>query len=124
MSQKVRRGNDIHITWTLTDGEGNPYIVEGRDVCVSMIAVNVYPPVRVPVSDLTIKDNVISFMYYGKDQRETGMYCLELVENVEQESMTTFDVEDAFTLVHHSWQVPVSGPRPQGISAISIEIQS
>ena len=94
---KKRIGNDIPIVWTLTDTEGNPYDLTGKEfsVCMKLEGMCVYIPMV-----YTFTENVISFTFYGKDQPGTGIYDLILREG---DSEVTYDVQGAVELVPHSW---------------------
>ena len=37
MSQKIRQGNDIGITWSLYDGNNDPYDLRGKDITIELI---------------------------------------------------------------------------------------
>lgn len=97
--KKIRIGNDIYITWTLTDSSGNPYDLTGREFEVWMVTWGI----RIRVTDFTYNENVISWTYLGKDQKATGEFALLLVENRGGVAMVTYDTKDAFELVAHSW---------------------
>lgn len=94
---KKRIGNDIPIVWTLTDTEGNPYDLTGKEfsVCMKLEGMCVYIPMV-----YTFTENVISFTFYGKDQPGTGIYDLILREG---DSEVTYDVQGVVELVPHSW---------------------
>lgn len=94
---KKRIGNDIPIVWKLTDGEGNPYDLTGKEfsVCMKLEGMCVYIPMV-----YTFTENVISFTFCGKDQPGTGIYDLILREG---DSEVTYDVQGVVELVPHSW---------------------
>lgn len=120
--KKFRIGNDVIIRWTLLDGDGNPYLLAGRDFDVYLI--NVPSGRRIRVDGATISgENVIGFVYYGKDQDCVGSYNLLYVENGGDEAMISFDVHDAFALMPHTWQT-ADGEDPTGISTGSVYLSS
>ena len=96
---KVRIGNDISVTWTILDGDGNPYDLTGRDIEVHLRSFYIDIPM-----EFTTADNVISFTFYGKDQKAPEKYNLLLVENRGGIPMVVYDIENAFELVKHSWE--------------------
>ena len=89
----IRIGNDISVMWTITRF-GEPEIFEGKDVSVKLID----KLGNDQVFEYTITDNVISGIFYGKDQVTNGTYRLLLVENAGEEYMVTLDYIDCFCL--------------------------
>ena len=120
MNQKIRRGNDIEITWSLYDSENDPYIVDGRNFVVELC--NEYG--KVQPSNVTSNGNEIHFYYRGKDQRYLGSYSLKYIENGGQVDMVTFDTKDAFFIVAHSWQAVDAGETPETIQLEVVTISS
>lgn len=96
---KIRIGNDIHVTWTILDSEGNPYDLSGRDIEVHLRSFYIDIPMQ-----FVATDNVITFTFYGKDQKAPEKYNLLLIENRGGIPMVTYDIENAFELVQHSWE--------------------
>lgn len=71
--------------------------LEGRDISVIL-----RDPRRTPfrISDFSISgenENVISFVYQGRDQRYPGLYTVEIYENYMQDDMSSLDM-DGFVL--------------------------
>ena len=101
--EKIRKGNDIEVQWAIYAGYGineAPYDLTGRNL--TLYLRNQFG--RQEVYEYTIDKHIIRFMYWGKDQKQTGTYSIELVENEGREGMHTVDECDAFTLVNHSCQ--------------------
>lgn len=101
--EKIRKGNDIEVQWAIYAGYGineAPYDLTGRNL--TLYLRNQFG--RHEVYEYTVDKHVIRFMYWGKDQKQTGTYSIELVENEGREGMHTVDECDAFTLVNHSCQ--------------------
>lgn len=101
--EKIRKGNDIEVQWAIYAGYGineAPYDLTGRNL--TLYLRNQFG--RHEVYEYTIDKHIIRFMYWGKDQKQTGTYSIELVENEGREGMHTVDECDAFTLVNHSCQ--------------------
>lgn len=108
--KKIRIGNDIHVNWTILDVDGQPYIVEGKDIRVFMdvqsssnMRTFVQSNPSIEVTEFTATDNVISFTYWGREQEVLGNYILRFTENAGEVGMVTFDLKDAFSIVAHSW---------------------
>lgn len=120
MSQKIRIGNDIRIRWSLMDAEQQPYILTNRDVSVEL---NVGTK-KVRIKELEVEENTIIFTYYGMSQRYTGNYILKFIENDGEKEMVTFDINDAFTLVDHSWQAIDEGEAPETIQLEFVTVTS
>lgn len=116
MNEKIRIGNDIDIRWTLKDGDEQPYILEGRDIAIEVV---INDKKRVRIKELEVEANVVHFVFYGKDQKYTGVCDLKFIENDGEKEMVTFDTQAAFTLVPHSWLAVDDGETPE---AIQIEI--
>lgn len=95
-----RIGNDIRFNWTIKDGDGEPYILEGKDIALAVKS----PLGPMPFGDMEIAGNVISFTLYGKDQKAHGLYTAVLVENPGKEGMKTVDITDIINLVGHTSQ--------------------
>lgn len=101
--EKIRKGNDIEVQWAIYAGYGineAPYDLTGRNL--TLYLRNQFG--RHEIYEYTIDKHIIRFMYWGKDQKQTGTYSIELVENEGREGMHTVDECDAFTLVNHSCQ--------------------
>lgn len=101
--EKIRKGNDVEVQWAIYAGYGineAPYDLTGRNL--TLYLRNQFG--RQEVYEYTIDKHIIRFMYWGKDQKQTGTYSIELVENEGREGMHTVDECDAFTLVNHSCQ--------------------
>lgn len=120
MSHKIRIGNDIDIRWTLLDADEQPYIIEGRDISIEL---NVGKK-RVRMTEVEVSGNVAHFIYRGKDQKHTGQYVLKFVENDGQNEMVTFDTDDAFELVEHSWLALDEGETPETIQLEVVTVSS
>ena len=116
---KIRIGNDIDITWTLKNSAGEPYILDGRDIRIELNVGNK----KVKIPEIQTYDNVVRFVYYGKDQKLIGNYIIKYIENDGLPDMVTFDEKDAFELVDHSWQAVDEG-EGEGIQTEYITIAS
>lgn len=99
--EKIRKGNDIEILWAIYVGQGineAPYNLAGRNL--SLYIKNRFG--RVKVEDFTVNGHILKFFFWGKDQKHTGDYSIELVENEGLKDMHTVDECNAFRLVNCS----------------------
>lgn len=117
---KIRIGNDIDITWSILDADEQPYIVEGRNIAVEL---NVGKK-RVRITEFDLHENQIHFVYYGKDQKYLGSYNLKFIENEGAVDMVTFDTEDAFRLMEHSWLAIDEGETPETVQVEVVTVSS
>jgi len=99
--KNVRKGNDIHFIWSILNGAGEPYNLEGKDISLYLEDLLGQHP---PVSRLTVTGNVLDFFFLGKDQEIYGKHNLILVENDGHEGMHTVDKVDAVNLMEHTIQ--------------------
>lgn len=118
---KIRIGNDIGIRWAIYAGEGvevSPYDLTGRNL--SLYLINMFGKKR--VESFSVEGHILSFTYRGKDQNQTGVYQLTLVENEGLNGMHTVDECDAFELVRCSC---LEGKESEGrIETVRMEFRS
>lgn len=105
---KIRIGKDIKISWKiLTNGEEVSLV--GRNLLLVLI-----DPLRQKhIVDFQLKENEISFVFRGVDQKHTGAYSLTLWENYEETGQTVVDYCEAFQLVATTCQ------ESEGVSSLS-----
>lgn len=119
--EKIRKGNDIEIRWAIYAGVGIdevPYDLTGKNL--SLFFRNQFG--RTEIYDFDTDRHIISFKFLGKDQKHTGTYSIELVENEGREGMHTVDECDAFTLVSHSCE---TGGESEGrVECIHLQFRS
>ena len=85
--------NDLGIEWEiLTDGE--PVSLEGQDITVYVVSGRIRK--QMPI---VVENNIISFVYAGKDQQHEGVFSLELWINEGEEPQQMVVVRDAFKLI-------------------------
>lgn len=120
MGRKIRQGNDVPVEWTLLDAGGNPYIVEGKNFAVDLVVGSR----KFRMSGVTATGNVINFTFFGKDQKSTGDVVLIYTENAGQEGMVTYDVNDSFSLVPHSWQAVDPDEEPETVTIETVQLAS
>lgn len=99
--EKIRKGNDIEIQWAIYVGKGFnevPYDLTGKNL--TLYLKDSFGLIE--VEDYSVQGNIISFVFWGKDQKRTCIYSITLVENEGMEGMHTVDECEAFSLVNHS----------------------
>lgn len=100
--KRIRIGNDIPIRWTILRS-GQPEDFSGKTLKVLMRSVKE----TVEVTDYEIDGNVISWTFFGKNQKSGGTYSFTLIENEGKPEMFTTDACDALLLVNCSCQQDV-----------------
>ena len=116
--KSIRIGNDIHVSWSIYMKDGLPYSLEEKDVRIFLAT----PYGRVNITDYTIHENVISWVFWGKSQKVIGNYSIILVVNKDNEGMVTTDVCDFVRLVSHSCEA--GGKDNDGVQTEVIELTS
>lgn len=101
---KIRIGNDIIVNWDITR-IGKPEDLESKKL--KLFLRTGFD--KMEISDYSVKDSVISFNFYGKDQVHTGIYVCILVENEGELGMTTIDSSPAFELVPYNGMTRKTG---------------
>ena len=95
--KKIRFGNDIPIEWSINRND-KPEDFTGKTLRLTMIGTSG----TTEVTDYTIEDNVLRWMFWGKDQHKPSTYHFCLVENGGEEGMFTIDTCDVLRLVGRS----------------------
>lgn len=96
--KKIRIGNDISVTWSIRMS-GEPYFLPGKRLRLFLTSPN---NVRMEMTEFSVSENILSFTFYGKDQKSPGIYTLTLIENLGENRMVTMDSCNAFQLVDWS----------------------
>ena len=112
-----RIGNDLSIVWSLLSG-GQPFNIEGRDVTIYLKSAFG----KTEIKDFNLSGNMVLWTFYGKDQKHTGIYSLELVINEGEKGMITTDKCKFVNLVACSCNV--GGESEPNIEIETIEIAS
>ena len=122
MARKKRQGNDIRLRWAIINKEtSEPYDLTGRDIQLWMTS----RLARFQVEDFDIRENVISWTFFGKDQSRTGIYNAVLIENCGVAGMHAVDIEAAVEIVEHTWQAePNNDGAATGIDVDGIDLES
>jgi hypothetical protein len=95
--KKVKIGNDIAVTWSLFK-DGEPYSLEGLDLTLYLL----HAFGRNKIVPDAVRDNNISWTFFGKDQVHTGKYSLEVVINEGQDGMASTDYVDFVQLTQNT----------------------
>jgi hypothetical protein len=95
--KNIRIGNDIKIVWSILY-EDAPFSLSGKDITIYLSCS--YE--KTEVKDFRVSGNELSWTFYGKDQKYTGKYSLELILNEGKEDMITVDARKFVNLVPHS----------------------
>lgn len=101
--RNIRKGNDTNIVWAIYSRRGEsrePYYLGGKNLSLFLIT----PFGKKLIEDFSVEENNLSFTFYGKDQRHSGVHGLLLVENDGMPGMHTLDKCKAFNLVDCSCQ--------------------
>ena len=114
-----RQGNDLKVAWSIFMQDGEPFRLEGKDV--SLYLKNMFG--RKELNDFVVTGNIIQWTFYGKDQKNTGKYSLELVINEGEKGMITTDKCDFVNLVSCSCKLR-GGEDAPNVETESIELTS
>lgn len=101
---KIRIGNELIVNWNITR-IGKPEDLESKKL--KLFLRTGFD--KMEISEYIVKDSVISFNFYGKDQVHTGIYVCVLVENGGELGMTTIDSSPAFELVPYNGMTRKTG---------------
>lgn len=113
----IRIGNDIIVSWSIF-AEGAPYSLEGKEVTLYLCSQ--FGKRR--AEGYAITGNQITWTFFGKEQKHSGKYSLELVVNEDAEGMVTTDACDFVNLVNCTCKV--GGADDRNIKTESIELTS
>lgn len=98
--KNIRIGNDIHVVWSIFNN-GEPVFLEDKDIAINLSCT--YS--KVNVKEFSVSENTITWTFYGKDQKHTGRYYLELMVNKGERGMITVDNRKFINLVPHCCDV-------------------
>ena len=114
-----RIGNDIKVDWYITRKDGQAFSLEGKNVRLYLKSMFG----RKELSDFVITGNIIQWTYYGKDQKSSGKYSLEMVVNEGEKGMITTDACDFVNLVSCTCQLE-GGKDEDGVETDTIVLES
>lgn len=115
--KSVRRGNDISVTWSLFQ-DGNPFFAEGQDIAIYLDSAFK----KEKITTFTVNGNVLSWIFWGKDQKTTGRYSLRLVLNENKPCMATVDQCDFVNIVTSSCSA--GGDNPEDVITEYVSLSS
>ena len=115
----TRQGNDIKISWSIFKKGGQIFSLEGKNI--SLYLKSVFG--RKELNDFVVTGNIIQWTFYGKDQKNSGKYSLELVINEGEKGMITTDKCDFVNLVSCSCKLQ-GGEDAPNVETESIELTS
>ena len=113
----IRIGNDIKIAWSIFN-EGVAFPLEGLNLHVYLK----HRFGRREIDGILISGNKIEWTFYGREQRRTGVYSLELVINEGEDGMITTDACQFVNLV--ACTCKISGADDKGVRTETIELTS
>ena len=99
-------------------GTSDPFILSGKDVSLYLRGVTG----KKKIEDFSVAGNTITWTFYGKDQKHTGVYSLILVVNEGVEGMVTTDACNFVNLV--SCSCKTGGSDDCGVYTEAIELTS
>lgn len=114
-----RKGNDIKVAWSITQKDGQPFRIEGLNVRLYLKSMFG----KKELNDFVVTGNIIQWTFYGKDQKSSGNYSLELVVNEDKKGMITTDACDFVNLVNCSCELQ-GGEDAPNVETESIELTS
>ena len=114
-----RKGNDIKVDWSITKKDGQAFSLEGLNVRLYLKSMFG----KKELNDFVITGNIIQWTFYGKDQKSSGKYSLEMVVNEGDKGMITTDACDFVNLVSCSCQLE-GGKDEDGVETQTIVLES
>jgi hypothetical protein len=117
MSKRVLRGNDISVSWRVKiwDEEGHPISLNSLSFGVQLIVGENTREVTSADNNLTIAGDLITFIFYGRQQTQTGPYILKLYNA--NDTTITYYACNAFVIVNREGEEVETQPT-------SIEVES
>lgn len=94
MIQRFRIGNNLSVIWLLYEDDGNIHNLEGKNIELYM-ACGGY---KYPVTDYTVTENAVAWVFPAALQTKTGYYKLVLIERDPVRGLYSYDVSEAFCL--------------------------
>lgn len=91
-------GNDISFRWDVREKGGSPFDLEGKEVALYRKGFSG----NVRIGEVSVKGNVVSWSWPGRDQKSPGTYSFLLVVNEGGDGMHSLDTGPAVTLVSSS----------------------
>lgn len=114
--ERIRLGNDIAISWAIYDLNGKAHSLVDKNINLYMSCSGL----KQAVTDYTIQENVISWVFLGTEQRKVGIYKLIIVETDANGGALAIDVADAFRIVAEEVTTASGGDVSQNVSIRSV----
>ena len=92
--KSIRIGNDINVALSLMRDDA-PFLLDKETITLFLHT----PFGKMELTDYSVEGNVISWVFFGKNQKAIGKYSLILVINKGKEGMITTDACDFVNLV-------------------------
>ena len=94
MIQRFRIGNNLAVNWLLYEDDGNIHNLEGKELELYMTCGGY----KYPVTNYTVTENALAWVFPASHQTKTGYYKLVLVERDQARGLYSYDVAHAFCL--------------------------
>ena len=94
MTKRFRIGNNLSVIWLLYEDDGNIHNLEGKEIELYMTCGGY----KYPVTDYTVTENAVAWVFPAAMQTKTGYYKLVLLERDAVRGLYSFDVAEAFCL--------------------------
>ncbi len=99
--KRIRIGKDFAVKWSIyskTETGRKPYALDSENSLLRIVT-----PLKVEEANgYIVEDNVLTWVFRGRQQKLLGVYALELVERNGANGMITIDTCKAFELVAHT----------------------
>jgi hypothetical protein len=116
--KNIRIGNDLIVKWSIFNGK-DPFLLKEEGVTIYLKT----PSGKELITDFSVSNNIITWIFYGKNQRNIGKYSLELIINKDKSGMITTDVCNFVNLVSCSCKLR-GGEDSPNVETESIELTS
>lgn len=94
MIQRFRIGNNLTVNWLLYEDDGNIHNLEGKELELYMTCGGF----KYPVTNYTVTENALAWVFPASHQTKTGYYKLVLIERDQVRGLYSYDVAHAFCL--------------------------
>ena len=116
--KSVRIGNDIHIQWSLLN-EGEQFFLEEKDVTIYQSCK--YETRK--ITDFSVSGSTVTWTFFGKEQKYTGTYSVQLVINEGKENMVTTDVRKFVNITPHCCDVDDSDEQDFVVESVHLQTE-
>ena len=95
------QGTDLTIVLNIVDSNSEQYRLDDKTVRVYLLN----PRGKMPVCDYEVTDNVISFIYPGREQSVCGVYSIQLIVETGNRRRMTINVPHAFMIEEYECEI-------------------